>query len=71
MNITLSARQWRKVWEELYNSGEINASGRIAHDVGHIWNGDNWDEQVTLEFGDDFASEVRSAAGSAGVPINA
>ena len=71
MNITLSARQWRKVWEELYNSGEINASGRIAHDVGHIWNGDNWDEQVTLDFGNDSAPDVRSAANKAGVPINA
>ena len=56
--MTFSARQWRKVSEQLYNSGEMNLSGRIAHEVGHIWNGDNWDEQVTI----DFSAESSSAS---------
>jgi hypothetical protein len=59
MGITLSAKQWRKIWEQLYNSGEINISGRIDHDLGHIWNGNNWDEQVTLDFSDEFLTDVR------------
>lgn len=68
--MTFSARQWRKIWEQLYNSGEMNLSGRIAHDVGHIWNGDNWDEQVSIDFSAETFDEVRDAADKAGVLVN-
>jgi len=70
MAITLSAKQWRMIWEQLYNSGETNISGRIAHDVGHVWNGENWDERVSLDFGDGFLDDVRDAADKAGVRIS-
>ena len=67
--ITLTAKQWRQIWEQLYNAGETNLSGRIAHDVGHIWNGENWDEQVSLDFSDDLMGQIRDFAGKAGVQI--
>ena len=68
--MTFSARQWRKVWEQLYNSGEMNLSGRIAQELGHTWNGDNWDEQVTIDFSAESFERVRDAANKAGVLVN-
>jgi len=70
MNIEMSARDWRKVWEQLYNMGNINMAGRIAHDVGHAWNNDDWDGLFTLDFDASGAQAIRNAAGDAGLDVN-
>lgn len=68
--IELSAREWRKVWEQLYNEGNLNLAGRIDHDLGHIWNSENWDRRVSLDFSDDDLRTVRAAAERAGIRGN-
>lgn len=62
-----SAREWRKIWEHLYNEGEVNLSGRISHEVGHIWNSDNWDRNVTLDFDAEDAARIKEVAKMVGV----
>ena len=65
--MALSAKEWRKIWEQLYNDGHSNLAGRIAHDLGHVWNSDNWDQRVSLDFDLEDCRLVQDAAVRAGI----
>ncbi len=63
----LTAKEWRKIWEHLYNGGEINMAGRISHDLGHVWNSDRWEEKVTLDFSSADCGKLKALAEDLGI----
>lgn len=64
-----SAGEWQLIWRQLNDAGEINLAGRISHDVGHIWNSEDWDRRVTLDMSSEDADRVKQAARQAGIGI--
>ncbi|MBI3946091.1 MAG: hypothetical protein HY321_09245 [Armatimonadetes bacterium] len=67
MDLDFSAKEWRRIWEELYNSGRTDLAGRISHDLGHVWNSDDWERRMTLDFSEEEYDAITQTAEKVGI----
>ncbi|HEX3000044.1 MAG TPA: hypothetical protein VHR86_07400 [Armatimonadota bacterium] len=65
--ITFTAKNWLAIFNFLRDSGNADLAGRISHDLGHVWNSEDWDTTVALDFSEDHLKAVKHAAKEIGV----